>query len=200
MIESNISPEEALLIPEQMIKLYAMGAFPMADGGTGKIEWFFPEVRTVIPLETFRIPRSLKKTINENRFVIKYDTDFFSVVTHCAARKETWISENLIAAYLNLQKLGHIHSVEVYQDEKLVGGLYGVTYRGAFFGESMFSIVSQASKVALASLLNHLREKNFVLLDVQYMTEHLKMFGAKEITFEVFSSLLQKAYLVDAEF
>jgi leucyl/phenylalanyl-tRNA--protein transferase len=200
VVESNISPEDALLIPEQMIKLYAMGAFPMADAGTGKIEWFFPEVRTVIPLEAFRIPRSLKKIINENRFVIKYDTDFLSVVTRCAARKETWISDNLIAAYLNLQKLGHIHSVEVYQDEKLVGGLYGVTYRGAFFGESMFSIVSQASKVALAFLLNHLCEKNFVLLDVQYMTEHLKMFGAKEISFEVFSSLLQRAYLVDAEF
>ena len=200
MVESTISPEESLLIPEQMIKLYAMGAFPMADSGTGKIEWFCPEVRTIIPLEDFRIPRSLKKIINENRFTVKYDTDFLSVVKHCAARKETWISDNLIAAYLNLQKLGHIHSVEVYQNQKLVGGLYGVTFRGAFFGESMFSLVSQASKAALAYLLNRLREKKFVVLDVQYMTEHLKMFGAKEISFDAFSSLLQKAYLVDAEF
>lgn len=200
MVESNISPEEAMLIPGQMIKLYAMGAFPMADSGTGKIEWFCPEVRTIIPLDAFHFPHSLKKILNENPFTIKYDTDFLSVVTHCAARKETWISDNLIAAYLNLQKLGYIHSVEVYQNEKLVGGLYGVTFRGAFFGESMFSLVSQASKMALAHLLNHLREKKFVILDVQYMTDHLKMFGAKEISFDAFSSLLQKAYLVDAEF
>lgn len=200
MAESNISPEEALLIPEQMIKLYAMGAFPMADSGTGKIEWFFPEMRTIIPLDAFHLPHSLKKILNENPFTIKRDTDFLSVVTHCAARKETWISDNLIAAYINLQKLGHIHTVEVYQNEKLVGGLYGVSFRGAFFGESMFSLVSQASKVALVHLLNHLRDRKFVVLDVQYMTEHLKMFGAKEISFEAFSALLQKAYLVDAEF
>jgi leucyl/phenylalanyl-tRNA--protein transferase len=200
VVESNISPEEALLIPEQMIKLYAMGAFPMADSGTEKIEWFCPEVRTVIPLDAFHLPDSLKKILKRNPFTIQYDTDFLSVVTHCAARKETWISDNLIAAYIKLQKLGHVHSVEVYQNENLVGGLYGITFRGAFFGESMFSLVSQASKVALAYLLNHLREKKFVVLDVQYMTDHLKMFGAKEIPFEVFSSLLQKAYLVDAEF
>ena len=200
MAESNSSQEEVLLIPEQMIKLYAMGAFPMADSSTGKIEWFFPDVRTIIPLNDFRIPRSLKKILIENKFTVTYDTDFLSVVHHCAARKETWISDTLIEAYLNLQKLGHIHTVEVYEDEKLLGGLYGVSFKGAFFGESMFSLVSQASKVALAHLLNHLREKQFVLLDVQYMTEHLKMFGAKEISFEVYSSLLQQAYLVDAEF
>ncbi|MFA6597100.1 MAG: leucyl/phenylalanyl-tRNA--protein transferase [Ignavibacteriaceae bacterium] len=200
MAESNSSQEEVLLIPEQMIKLYAMGAFPMADSSTGKIEWFFPEVRTIIPLNDFRIPRSLKKILIENRFKVAYDTDFLSVVHHCAARKETWISGTLIEAYLNLQKLGHIHTVEVYEDEKLLGGLYGVSFKGAFFGESMFSLVSQASKVALAHLLNRLREKNFVVLDVQYMTEHLKMFGAKEISFEAFSSLLCQASLVDAEF
>jgi len=200
LAESNSSQEEVLLIPEQMIKLYAMGAFPMADSSTGKIEWFFPDVRTIIPLNDFRIPRSLKKILIENKFTVTYDTDFLSVVHHCAARKETWISDTLIEAYLNLQKLGHIHTVEVYEDEKLLGGLYGVSFKGAFFGESMFSLVSQASKVALAHLLNHLREKQFVLLDVQYMTEHLKMFGAKEISFEVYSSLLQQAYLVDAEF
>lgn len=200
MIESNISPEEVLLIPEQMIKLYAMGAFPMTDGVTGKIEWYCPETRTIIPLDNFHLPRSLKKIIKENRFEIKYDTDFLSVVKHCGNREETWISETLIAAYLNLQKLGHIHTVEVYQNEKLVGGLYGVSYRGAFFGESMFSLVSQASKVALANLLNHLNGKKFVLLDVQYITEHLKMFGAKEVPFDIFTSLLREAYLVDSEF
>ena len=200
MTESNIFPEEALLVPEQMIKLYSMGAFPMTDNETEEIEWFCPEVRTIIPLDNFRLPRSLKKVIKENRFEIKFDTDFHSVVRNCANREETWISEKLIAAYLNLQKLGHIHTVEVYQDEKLVGGLYGVTYKGAFFGESMFSLVSQASKVALTYLFNHLNEKKFVLLDVQYITEHLKMFGAVEISFEEFTALLLKAHFVEAEF
>lgn len=200
MVESNLSPEEVLLMPEQMIKLYAMGAFPMTDNTTGKIEWYCPETRTIIPLDDYHLPRSLKKVIKENRFEVRYDTDFLSVVKHCGNRKETWISDALIAAYINLQKLGHIHTVEVYQDEKLVGGLYGVTYQGAFFGESMFSLVSQASKVALAYLLNHLNEKKFALLDVQYITEHLKMFGAVEISFENFTALLQKAYFVEAEF
>lgn len=200
MVESNLSPEEVLLMPEQMIKLYAMGAFPMTDNTTGKIEWYCPETRTIIPLDDYHLPRSLKKVIKENRFEVRYDTDFLSVVKHCGNRKETWISDALIAAYINLQKLGHIHTVEVYQDEKLAGGLYGVTYQGAFFGESMFSLVSQASKVALAYLLNHLNEKKFALLDVQYITEHLKMFGAVEISFENFTALLQKAYFVEAEF
>jgi len=177
-----------------------MGAFPMAESKTGKIEWFCPEVRTIIPFDEVHLPRSLKKILNQNDFTIKYDTDFISVVTNCAAREETWISDKLIEAYLNLQKNGHIHTVEVYQNEKLVGGLYGVSFQGAFFGESMFSLVSQASKVALANLLNHLREKQFVLLDVQYTTEHLEMFGAKEISFEAYTFLLQQAYLVDAEF
>lgn len=200
MVESNLSPEEALLMPEQMIKLYAMGAFPMTDNTTGKIEWYCPEIRTIIPLDDYHLPRSLKKVIKENRFEVKYDNDFLSVVKHCGNRKETWISDTLITAYLNLQKLGRIHTVEVYQDDKLVGGLYGVTYQGAFFGESMFSLVSQASKVALAYLLKHLNDKNFVLLDVQYITEHLKMFGAEEISFQNFTALLQKAYSVEAEF
>lgn len=200
MVESNLSPEEVLLIPEQMIKLYAMGAFPMTDSATGKIEWYCPETRTIIPVDNFHLPRSLKKIIKENRFEIRYDTDFLSVVKHCSNREETWISDTLITAYLNLQKLGYIHTVEVYQNEKLVGGLYGVTYRGAFFGESMFSLVSQASKVALAHLLNRLNDKKFVVLDVQYITEHLKMFGAIEISFDDFTSLLRKAYLVETEF
>jgi len=198
--EKNILPEAELLMPEKMIKLYAAGAFPMADNDAGTIEWFCPETRTIIPLENYHLPRSLKKILNENRFTVQFDTDFLSVVKHCANRDETWISDKLITAYLNLQKQGHIHTVEVYQQEKLVGGLYGVSYRGAFFGESMFSLVSQASKIALAHLLAHLKEKNFTLLDVQYMTEHLKMFGATEISFEFFNSLLKEAYFVEAEF
>ncbi len=189
-----------LLTPNNMIRLYANGAFPMADEKTRIINWFMPEVRTIIPLNNYNIPRSLKKVTANSDFEIRYDTDFLSVVKGCANRQPTWISDELIKAYLRLQKLGFVHTVETWQKNKLAGGLYGITYRGAFFGESMFSNVTQASKIALANLLIHLNEKKFVVLDVQYMTEHLKMFGAKEITFEEYSTLLTKAYTKDCRF
>ncbi len=183
-----------LLKPEIMLRLYASGAFPMADENTGEINWFMPEIRTIIPLDSYNVPRSLKKIINKNDFEIKYDFDFYSVVKACANREITWISEELINAYIRLKKLGHIHTVEVYQNNKLIGGLYGVSYAGAFFGESMFSKQPQASKIALVKLLEHLKEKNFLLLDVQYMTPHLKMFGATEISFTDYNQLLYLAY------
>ncbi|MCU0414762.1 MAG: leucyl/phenylalanyl-tRNA--protein transferase [Ignavibacteriaceae bacterium] len=194
-----IDPNE-LLKPDNMIRLYTSGAFPMADAETGNINWYLPEIRTIIPLDNFNIPRSTKKAIEEKKFEIKFDTDFEAVLAGCADRESTWISEELKAAYRRLKKRGYIHTVEAWKDGRLVGGLYGVTFRGAFFGESMFSKVSQASKAALAALLKHLYEKDFVLLDVQYMTEHLKMFGAIEISFEEYTKLLQKAYTKACEF
>jgi leucyl/phenylalanyl-tRNA---protein transferase len=194
-----IDPKE-LLKPDNMLRLYASGAFPMADAETGNINWYLPEIRTIIPLDNFNIPRSTKKIIDEQNFKIRFDSDFDGVLEGCADRESTWISDELKAAYRRLKKRGHIHTVETWMDDKLVGGLYGVTFRGAFFGESMFSQVSQASKVALAALLKHLREKDFVLLDVQYMTEHLKMFGAIEISFEEYTKLLHKAYARVSEF
>ena len=138
------------------------------------------------------IPVHLKKYISESKFEFKFDTDFLSVVKSCANRNSTWISEELIEAYLRLNKLGFIHTVETWQKGKLVGGLYGVAIKGAFFGESMFSKVSQASKAALIKLIEHLNKKNFTLLDVQYMTPHLKMFGAIEISFEEYEKLFLK--------
>ena len=197
--KENFDPKE-LLQPDNMIRLYASGAFPMADEKTGIINWYMPDVRTIIPLDNFNIPRSAKKTIEEENFEIKYDTDFEGVLAGCADRESTWISDELIDAYRRLKKRGFIHTVETWKDGKLVGGLYGVTFRGAFFGESMFSKVSQASKAALISLLKHLTEKEFVLLDVQFMTEHLKMFGAVEISFEEYTKLLHKAYAKICEF
>jgi leucyl/phenylalanyl-tRNA--protein transferase len=194
-----IDPKE-LLKPENMIRLYASGAFPMADAEIGNINWYLPEIRTIIPLNNYNIPRSTKKVIEEQNFEIKYDTDFEGVLEGCADRESTWISEELKSAYRRLKKRGYIHTIETWKDGKLVGGLYGVTFRGAFFGESMFSKVSQASKAALAALLKHLKEKDFILLDVQYMTEHLKMFGAVEISFEEYTKLLQKAYTKVCEF
>ena len=191
--KENFDPKE-LLQPDNMIRLYVSGAFPMADEKTGTINWYMPEIRTIIPLDNFNVPRSTKKAIEDENFEIKFDTDFEGVIEGCADRESTWISEDLINAYRRLKKRGFIHTVETWKDGKLVGGLYGVTFRGAFFGESMFSKVSQASKAALVTLLNHLKEKGFVLLDVQFMTEHLKMFGAVEIPFEEYTKLLHKAY------
>jgi leucyl/phenylalanyl-tRNA--protein transferase len=197
--KENFNPKD-LLKPDNMLRLYASGAFPMADAETGFINWYLPEVRTIIPIDNFNIPRSAKKLIEEKNFEIKLDTDFEAVVAGCADRESTWISEELISAYRRLKKRGHIHTVETWKDGKLVGGLYGVTFRGVFFGESMFSKVSQASKAALVALLKHLKEKDFVLLDVQYMTEHLKMFGAIEISFEEYTKLLHKAYAKTSKF
>jgi len=197
--KENIDPKE-LLKPENMIRLYASGAFPMADEKTGIINWYMPDIRTIIPLDNFNIPRSTKKVIEEQNFEIRFDTDFEGILEGCSDRESTWISDELKSAYRRLKKRGFIHTVETWQDGKLVGGLYGVTFRGAFFGESMFSKVSQASKAALVTLLNHLKEKDFVLLDVQFMTEHLKMFGAVEIAFEEYTKLLHKAYAKASEF
>jgi len=200
MSEEKLYDQDELLRPGNMIRLYASGAFPMADETSDKINWYMPEVRTVIPLDNFNFPRSLRKYIEKRGFEIKYDTDFTQVVKGCADRESTWISEKLIQAYLRLKKMGYIHTVETWEKGKLIGGLYGVTFRGAFFGESMFSRKPQASKTALINLLYHLREKNFALLDVQFMTPHLKMFGAAEISMDEYNDLLHSAYIRGCEF
>jgi leucyl/phenylalanyl-tRNA--protein transferase len=188
------------LLPDNMLRMYAAGAFPMAEDKNGEVQWYFPDIRSIIPLENYNIPRSLKKFMQTSGFEFKKDTDFLSVVHKCADRETTWISDELIEAYLRLYKRKHIHTVEVWQDGEMVGGLYGIAFRGAFFGESMFSKVPQASKAALAYLLQHLTGKDFVLLDVQYMTPHLKMFGAVEISFEEYKDLLNSAYIRNCEF
>jgi leucyl/phenylalanyl-tRNA---protein transferase len=192
--------QDELLRPGNMIRLYASGAFPMADEKTDKINWYMPEVRTIIPLDNFNYPRSLKKFIEKNNFETRYDTDFVKVVNGCADRDSTWISDKLIEAYLRLKKLGYVHTVETWEKGKLIGGLYGITFRGAFFGESMFSKKSQASKSALINLLFHLKEKNYALLDVQFMTPHLKMFGAIEIDMDKYNELLYSSYVRGCEF
>lgn len=199
MSRNHQPTEEDLLKPEYMILMYSHGAFPMADENK-KINWYLPEIRTVIPLDSFNFPRSLKKFYYESGVTYKIDSATIEVIRNCADRETTWISEELIEAYKGLQNLGHLHSVEVYQDEQLVGGLYGVSYKGAFFGESMFSKVSQASKCALIKLIEHLRSKSFVLLDVQYQTDHLKMFGAVEIDFDDFQNRLLQSNSVDTTF
>lgn len=187
------------LKPENMIFLYSRGAFPMADE-SGEVNWYMPETRTIIRLNKFNLPRSLKKFLSESEFEFRYDTKTMEVIEECSRRESTWISEELKTAYKGLFILGHLHSVEVMQNGNLVGGLYGVTYKGAFFGESMFSKVSQASKCALVKLIERLNEKKYILLDVQYQTDHLKMFGAEEISYEEFNLQLQEAYNKEVSF
>jgi leucyl/phenylalanyl-tRNA---protein transferase len=195
---SNYTSDD-FLQPELMLRLYANGAFPMADE-EGSVNWFLPEIRTIIPLQDFNIPRSFRKIIPQLGFNTTYDTSVMTVIDKCSERTPTWISDKLKTAYKRLHKRKHVHSVEVWKNEQLVGGLYGITFRGAFFGESMFSTVSQASKFALLKLIEHLNDKDFTLLDVQYMTDHLKMFGAVEISMTEYTSLLQKAYEINCEF
>lgn len=189
----NIRKED-LLKPHNMLLMYANGAFPMAESAESEnIEWYLPEIRTVIPMDDFNVPRSLKKFINNSDFTYKYDFDTMYVIKKCSERSETWISRKLIEAYKNLEDLGFLHSVSVFKNSKMIGGLYGIAIGSAFFGESMYSKVPQASKCAFVKLIERLSDRGFILLDVQYQTEHLKMFGAVEIIWEKYIELLTAA-------
>ena len=168
------------------------------------IYWYDPDPRAILPLDGLHISRSLARTIKQNRFEIRVDSAFTAVMRACAApdfgREETWISEEIITAYTNLHNLRFAHSVEAWFGGKLVGGLYGVTVRGLFAGESMFSHQTDASKVALVHLVNRLRERGFRLLDVQFMTDHLHRLGAVEISQATYKRELAQAMLVETRF
>ncbi len=154
----------------------------MAEPGTGEIYWYSPDPRAILDLNKFHVPKSLEKKLRNYPFSYKINHDFRGVIRACADREETWISEDIIESYVALSKLGFAYSFETYYDDKLAGGLYGVALKGAFFGESMFHIVRDASKSALVFLVNTLRNCGYTLLDTQYMTDHLKKFGAEEIS------------------
>lgn len=191
--------KKQLLKPINMLNMYAQGAFPMADE-TGEIDWYQPKTRTIIPLDNYNIPRTLRKFMESSDFEYRYDENTMDVVRKCADRKETWITDELIKAYKGIEEIGYLHSVEVYKNNKLVGGLYGVTIGGAFFGESMFTKNTQSSKAALVKLVERLNEKGFVILDVQFTTPHLEMFGSIEINFEEYNNLLSIAYEKEVSF
>lgn len=189
------------LEPRNMLRLYAAGAFPMAESRySDVVNWYLPDERTIIPLDNFNIPRSLRKFMEKTEYEVFFDLDYMAVLRGCQERENTWISEKLIKAYKGLQRFGHLHTVEIYMENLLVGGLYGITFRGAFFGESMFSRRTQASKIALAHLIFHLRECGFILLDVQYPTDHLAMFGTRIISMQEYTALLHEAYLLNSKF
>jgi len=178
--------------PDLLLEAYASGIFPMGMPG-GDIRWFSPDPRGILPLESFHTPHGLKKALRNPAWKIRVDTAFGEVVEACAEREETWITESIADSYYQLHQDGHAHSVEVWRDGVLAGGLYGVSLGGAFFGESMFHRVTDASKVALWHLVKILKEGGFTLLDSQWTTPHLEQFGAVEIPRDLYLERLAVA-------
>lgn len=191
--------------PDLLLKAYASGVFPMAESANDpEVFWVRPETRGVIPLDGFHIPKSLAKTIKRGRFTIRFDYDFEAVIDACAEqrteRKNTWINAPIREAYVQLHRRGHCHSVEAWRDDRLAGGLYGVRLGRAFFGESMFSRERDTSKICLVHLVERLRARNFMLLDTQFTTEHLKRFGAIDVARARYERMLAEALEGEAVF
>ncbi len=202
---SGTSSVDSQITPQILLKAYSVGLFPMAESADDPtIYWVEPEMRGVMPIEDFHTPRSLKKVLNKQIYDVTFNEAFNAVVKNCAAsakgREQTWINETIRLLYSELHDLGHAHSVEIWEDDQLVGGLYGVSLGRAFFGESMFSRRSNASKVALFHLVERLKERGFVLLDTQFNTEHLTQFGTKDVPRDAYEKMLQVALIGDAQF
>jgi leucyl/phenylalanyl-tRNA--protein transferase len=185
--------------PEFLLQAYRMGIFPMAME-QGEIGWFSPDPRGIIPLDSFHVPKSLKRVISSGRFNVRINSSFGDVIDGCAEREETWIDETVRDSYLNLNGRGYAHSVECWLEGELAGGLYGVAIGGAFFGESMFSRERDASKVALVALVEHLLKRKFILLDTQWTTPHLQQFGAIDIAKSEYMKLLHQAIAMEVSF
>ena len=188
------------LTPEIVLHGYELGIFPMADRD-GEVYWYSPDPRSIFEYEHFRVPRSLRPIIRQEKFEIRVDTDFDQVIRACADRSEgTWISPEFIEVYSELHRLGHAHSVESWLDGKLAGGLYGIAIGGAFFGESMFHRTADASKVALVALVQRLKERGFALIDTQWSTPHLERFGVVEISRSDYLRRLSRALTLPCRF
>ena len=189
------------LTPDLLLQAYAMGVFPMADSrGSTEIHWVDPQHRAVFPLEGFHVSHSLARHIRRLGPLVTVDQDFAGVVRACADRPETWINAEIFDAYGALHRLGHAHSLEVWDQDRLIGGVYGVVLGAAFFGESMFSRATNGSKMALTFLMQHLRAGGFQLFDVQFLTPHLASLGAIEIPRAEYQHRLAAAIRVEAQF
>jgi len=193
------------ITPEVLLKAYACGIFPMAESADDPaLYWIEPEMRGIIPLDNFHVPARLKRTVRTTPFTVWIDRDFDAVIEGCAEEKpdraRTWINDRIRKIYRSLFEHGHCHSVEVYDGDSLVGGLYGVSLGRAFFGESMFHHARDASKIALVHLIARLIAGGYRLLDTQYVTEHLKTFGAVEVQKRRYHRLLQEALVGEADF
>lgn len=197
--------EQFEITPEVLLKAYACGIFPMAESADDPgLHWHEPEERGVMPLHGFQIASRLARTVRSDRFVVRVNHDFDAVLDGCAepapGRPKTWINTRIRSLYRKLHDIGHCHSVEAYLDGQLVGGLYGVSLGRAFFGESMFHRTRDASKVALVHLLARLKAGGFVLLDAQYVTDHLRTFGAIEVRKMDYHRMLEAALIGEANF
>ncbi|MCK8490766.1 MULTISPECIES: leucyl/phenylalanyl-tRNA--protein transferase [Spirosoma] len=191
------------LSADDLIYGYIHGIFPMADAD-GTLYWYAPDPRAIIPIDTYKPARSLRPVINQNQFEIRINTDFEQVMRYCSLPRSesdsTWISEEIIGAYTDLHRMGLAHSVETYIENRLVGGLYGVSLGAAFFGESMFHLVSNASKVAFHYLILTLRQQKFQLLDTQFINDNVRRYGAIEIPKPDYMKLLKSALRKKARF
>lgn len=187
------------LSPDQVLYAYRNGLFPMAVD-EDRIGWFSPDPRGIIPLDAFHLPRRLARVIRGGSFDVRINESFDTVIRACAAHPDTWISAEILSAYTELHRLGYAHSVEAWTGGRLGGGLYGVSLGGVFFGESMFHRVTDASKVALAALVERLRAQGYGLLDTQWLTGHLSQFGAVEIPRREYLHLLRDSLALDCRF
>ncbi len=185
--------------PDLLLSAYMQGLFPMADE-EGTIHWYDPDPRAIIPLDAFHAPRRLARTIRQGRFDISINRKFHAVMEGCADREQTWINDEILDAYVALHRLGFAHSVETWREGQLVGGIYGVAVRGFFAGESMFSRERDASKVALAHLVERLRAGGYRLFDVQFVNPHLQQFGVVEIPRRQYRARLRDALATHASF
>lgn len=199
-ISATTSDGQKYIDSKFLLDAYCNGFFPMADGRQGEIHWFSPVRRGIIPLDGLKVSRSLRQTLKKNIFDIRIDTDFEGTMRQCAQREDVWISETIIESYLRLFRLGFAHSVESWCEGELAGGLYGVAIGGAFFGESMFSRRTDASKVALVYLIDRLNDRGYALLDTQYVNPHLTTLGCVEISKEDYLALLESALKKDCTF
>lgn len=193
------------LTPDVLLRAYAIGVFPMAeDRDDPDLFWVDPRMRGIIPLDAIHVPRRLRRTVRNGDFRVTVDTDFDAVIEGCAeateTRPRTWINDRIITLYGSLYRLGYAHSVEVWREDRLVGGLYGVSLGGAYFGESMFSREPDASKVGLVYLVARLRGAGYTLLDTQFITRHLRRFGAIEIPRSEYRQRLAEAMKLTADF
>ncbi|MEY2536591.1 MAG: leucyl/phenylalanyl-tRNA---protein transferase [Verrucomicrobiota bacterium] len=181
-----------MIDPELLLQGYRLGVFPMAmDDNT--IEWFSPDPRAILPLDRFHVPHALRRLARKGVFQIRIDSRFSEVIRACGKRADTWINDEIIESYERLYELGYAHSIEAWSEGELAGGLYGVAIGGAFFGESMFHRKTDASKMALVALVEHLHAQKFILLDTQWTTPHLARFGAIEVSQPQYLKLLTRA-------
>jgi len=188
-----------MIDPELLLQGYRLGVFPMATEDDS-IEWFSPDPRAILPLEDFHVPHVLRRLLRRRVFKTTIDKAFSEVIAACAEREDTWINPAIIESYTRLHELGNAHSVEAWKEGRLAGGLYGVAVGGAFFGESMFHSVTDASKIALVALVEHLRARKFVLLDTQWLTPHLQQFGGIEISRNHYLRVLRRAVELPRKF